>query len=69
MNNSTQILSGTIHTGNNVSSTEILDRVNHAAHAYFGNVPIVTTIYITEIRSIGNQILGYEIDYTAEPKI
>lgn len=68
MNEITQVLTGTLMVGTSNNSNDIIERVREAGRAYFGDTPIITSLYIREIRTIANVVMGYEVDYTVQPE-
>lgn len=49
-----------------VHDAEEADQKGHAAAgAYFGDTDYVLTLSTSEIRTLGDQVLGYEVTYAA----
>lgn len=57
-------LSGTFHVDN---AEEAERRAHEAARDYFGDVPVIVNITVSERRDIGDRVRHYEVDYYAAP--
>jgi hypothetical protein len=60
-----QTLHGTCWASN---AAEAEAKAREAAGAYFGERSFRLTIIVREIRTIGDRVVGFEVDYTAEER-
>ena len=58
-------LRGTIFVRDAAKAEEL---ATDAARAYFGDLPFTIWFSANEVRTMGGQVLHYEVDYTAERK-
>lgn len=57
-------LNGTFHVSD---AAEAEERARQAARDYFGDVPVIIDVRVTERRDVGDRVITYEVDYTAAP--
>ena len=55
-------LRGTFKVHNAADAEE---KAQSAASDYFGDVPLCVDVDVEEIRTLGDQVVGYTVDYTA----
>ena len=56
-------LRGTFKVHNAADAEE---KAQAAASDYFGDVPLCVDVDVEEIRTLGDQVVGYTVNYTAE---